>query len=118
MSSWAPRREPALFVHIPKTAGMTIRALLSSQYDMREKAPAVDWAGLRNLPRPLGDYKLYVGHFRYFLRRILPPGVKVFTFLRDPVERSISHLKHMATDPHFHEVHKLAEGRSLIEIAR
>ena len=97
---------------------MTLRAELRSQYDVQDAAPAVDWAGLRELPRPLPHYKLFAGHFRYFLRRLLPPEVKAFTFLRDPVERSISHLKHMATDPSFHELHRLAAGRSLIEIAR
>jgi hypothetical protein len=118
MKVWAPRRERALFVHIPKTAGMTMRAALGSQYALEDRAPAVDWQGLRSLPRPLDAYKLFAGHFRYFLRRLLPADTKVFTFLRDPVERAISHLKHLATDPQFHAMHELARGRDLRAIAR
>ena len=117
MKTWSPQRERALFVHIPKTGGMTLRGALRSQYADEDVSPAEDWPGLRELPKAMDAYKLYVGHFRYFARRLLPDDTKVFTFLRDPVSRTISHLKHLASDPAFSDLHDLAKGRDLRAIA-
>jgi hypothetical protein len=97
---------------------MTMRAALTSQYPFAEKMPAEQWSELRQVERPFEQYKLFVGHFRYFFRDVFPGDAKVFTILRDPVERTISHLKHMLTDPGFHELHELAKGRDLRAIAQ
>jgi hypothetical protein len=106
-------------MHIPKTAGMTIRQALSSQYSLDEKLPAETWDELiRNEVVSVSDYLLFVGHFRYFFRDALPEETFSFTFLRDPARRTLSHLNHYAADPLFGDLHALARGRdirSLIE---
>jgi hypothetical protein len=116
---WAPERPRILFMHIPKTAGMTLRDFLSNQYSISQIMPAVGWLDLLSIDRHEFDkYRLFQGHFSYGIIDILPPDVRPIVFLREPIARTISHLKHMRRDPNFHPAHKLAVGRSLDELVR
>jgi hypothetical protein len=98
-----PKADPlTAFVHIPKTAGKTATAMLSSAYPSGavrnagnylrypEKTPAklrrARWTGTWTGARVI------VGHIPYGLfRDTLPRGTRYVTFLRDPVERVLSH---------------------------
>jgi len=118
MTTWKPARKRCFFMHIPKTAGMTIRAALKSQYPLNETLPAETWEELTPYKDALAQYRLFAGHFRHFFRSVLPPDTYSFTFLRDPARRTLSHLNHLIADPGFGDVHYLARGRdirSLIE---
>jgi len=104
--------EPLLcFIHVPKTAGTAVRSILKSNYPgelnarpltnvfkggggispkglepLRQKPHALELDRVRALH---GHYPLGI---REYLERALPHRrVRCFTFLRDPVERSISH---------------------------
>ena len=102
------------FVHIPKTAGGTVSAMLSAAYSQ---------AGLHNagnymrgpekceqkLSKKDGAWQSWhrrggmisVGHVPYGLfRRHLPDDARYMTFLREPVDRVVSHFhRHIARDP-------------------
>ena len=99
-----------VFVHIPKTAGTTLRTVL----DMNEPVPRSRPLGnvfkggggrsaalierLRGGQGPdLGGVRLVRGHFPLGVREYLPSylpkerELRFFTFLREPVDRTLSH---------------------------
>ena len=119
-STFCPYSRPQLFfLHIPKTAGMTLRMLLGNQYSVDEILSASGWAELVNVnDEHLKEYKLVQGHFTPGMLQLLPAGTKSMVFLREPVARTVSHLKHLRRDPNFHPAHHLAVGRSLADLVR
>ena len=90
------------FLHIPKTAGLSVNAWLKSQRAFH-LCPDILWSHL--LPRDrttLDDYDVFAGHFYTGLRDYLSRELDTFTFLRHPVKRSISHYLHiMRDDAHY-----------------
>jgi hypothetical protein len=111
------KRPPVYFYHIPKTGGMSLRSFLADQYSLDERCPARNWSELARTPRDLlSGYSLVYGHFSANLRELLPFGVKTFTFLRDPIERTISAIRHMLRDPLFHPMHEIVRGATLRQL--
>lgn len=97
-----PRNGPVVLVHVPKTAGGTATTMLAAAYSQE----AVRGAG--NLLRYPDATRAYLrrarwtgtwagadaihGHIPYGLfRQMLPAGSRYVTFLRDPLERVLSH---------------------------
>jgi hypothetical protein len=116
------------FVHIPKAAGSTIRALISLNYD---KSRVLSVYG--NYPEIVGTltanagkterYDLIQGHMPYgshFQLNVRNP--RYFVFLRDPVERLFSDIAYSILSPHhgFHDKFAGAERTpmELLEIAK
>jgi hypothetical protein len=81
---------PLFFLHIPKTAGISLRTWLGGHF----AAPRVFCIDHRDpeggVRGPLDDYDLVAGHacYRFVDRFGRPP--RVVTFLRDPIERALS----------------------------
>jgi len=89
-----------LFIHIPKTAGTTFTAVLDRQFEAEEICPAYYWRELLQIPRrELLGYSLIRGHFDYSVTELLR-DVRVITMLRDPVARTLSHYRYMASLDH------------------
>lgn len=91
-------KKKVIFIHIPKTAGTSINTLLSYQYGHRgnfwhttqeswEIAKARFIEHIRVHP---DDCNLVRGHIPYGWDSIAPRNYKYITFLRDPLERSVS----------------------------
>jgi hypothetical protein len=116
---WTPHRPRCFFMHIPKTAGMALRLFLGNQYQVSQIMPANDWRELLELDiREIAKYCLFQGHFSCGIFDLLPKDIRSIVFLREPVARTISHLRHLRRDPNFHPAHSLVAGRSLDELVR
>jgi hypothetical protein len=104
------RRRLLVFVHVPKTAGTTLRSVLSmNEPGSRSRALGNVFkggggisktmiGGLRDGNGPdLRGVKLVRGHFPLGIREYLPKHLpkerqlRCFTFLREPADRTLSH---------------------------
>jgi hypothetical protein len=93
------------FIHVMKTAGFSLMRMILARvctpeqvYPAREDGDRIgavlEYARLRSItPERLARIKVFTGHFPYAARAHLG-DVRMFTLLRHPVERTISHLKH------------------------
>jgi hypothetical protein len=100
------RRHLLIFVHIPKTAGMSLRRLLWRKHvgadpiALMQPARALGYPWQRwpqrleriaNLPpSQQRRVRLMYGHFGYGVHTALPEPATYLTMLRDPMQRSIS----------------------------
>lgn len=105
------------FVHLAKTAGVSIESLLRPEYPSERICPSYHLAELLDLDRPPTDYDLYLGHLPYCALDLVGPVDFVFTILRDPVARGISALEHLRRDTS-HPQHQLlmSETSTLREV--
>jgi hypothetical protein len=90
-----------------KTAGATLRDHLRAQFDATavypsrpyENEPHYDSTSVERLrrldPQRRSSIRLFVGHFPYMAVEFVDRPVTTLTVLRDPVERTISMLKHL-----------------------
>ena len=94
----AAREAPVVFLHVPKTAGTTItiwlRLLLGDLYS-KAASYSTEPDKVRSLAAALAQrpysVEVVAGHLPYSTRRLFAPGARFFTFLRDPIERALSH---------------------------
>jgi hypothetical protein len=116
----ANNAKPLVFVHIPKTAGTTLRPIIDSHYkptDLILGYPSNTDDDL-DLSQLLNGYaKCYYGHF-YMDIDICPENFVCVSVIRDPVERIISHYYHIVRDT-THWQHRLVvdHGYSLADHA-
>jgi hypothetical protein len=82
--------KPIIFTHIPKTAGSSFKqGVLFTNFKEEE---IYLFQGLKKLIfSNKRNYKIFIGHFPYGVHRFIPAEVQYFTFLRQPIERAISH---------------------------
>jgi hypothetical protein len=87
-----------VFVHIPKTAGGTVTSMLTAAYSRQAVRDAGNYARapekierkIRSTLRRGG--RVAAGHTPYgAVREHLPPDTRYMTFLREPVDRVLSH---------------------------
>lgn len=85
-----------LFLHIPKTAGMTLHSIIDRQYpsdilfNMRRMWNIDAFNALSEKERM--NIRVLKGHMPFGLHARLGPGeVEYFTILREPVDRVVSH---------------------------
>ena len=99
------------FVHIEKTAGRTVRAVLLRSFgaghceirtpyarrlpEVDDRRVAISGADLRKVRRFYRRLRGIAGHNvkAYSDLQAVDPGLRYFTFLRDPVRRYLSHFK-------------------------
>lgn len=94
-----------LFVHVPKTGGMSVQAFIKQHDGPVAPAPVADFIKQTDWTK-IDQYKYFFSHTPLYVRRILPQPLFVFTFLRDPVERAISAYNHILRAPAV-ETHKI-----------
>lgn len=92
--------DPIVFIHIPKTGGMTVQAMIRDIYrpgELHKINPDVDSIKqYQSLSRDRKDkLKVIYGHMDYWIHELLPPNSRYVTLMRNPVERVISHYRYV-----------------------
>ncbi|MCE0483443.1 MAG: sulfotransferase family protein [Methylacidiphilales bacterium] len=96
-----------IFFHIPKTAGMSLRGILVKTYreglhfntSIERDISSANWndcvARIKKMfPQELDQHQVFKGHMLFGIHEILPWPADYITFLRDPVQRVVSHYRH------------------------
>jgi len=113
--------EKIIFLHIPKTAGSSLRQLVEQVYQPENclflyyPTPYND-AALETIYKQLPTAKVLYGHVGFGIHEVLGIQGKYVTWLRQPVERVISFYKHNARDPALPYYTAIQEGMSLLEM--
>ena len=95
-----------IFLHVPKTAGSTFRHIIERQYnsnsilhlyasDFGEELAAIS-------PNQIDRLRVVMGHFYFGAHNFLSHPTTYITFLRDPIERVISHFYYARHAPAHH----------------
>ncbi len=85
-----------IFLHIPKTAGVTMNRILYREYGNRLLRYTInnyepEKSITPNLKAISAENRLIAGHFPFGLHEKLPGRARYFTVLRHPVDRTVSH---------------------------
>lgn len=99
--------DPVVFIHIPKTGGMTLYSMIRDIYkpsELHKINPAMESIEkYKHLSQDCRDkLKVIYGHMDYRIHELLPPNSRYVTLMRNPVERVISHyhyVRRTANDP-------------------
>lgn len=99
-----------VFLHIPKTGGVTLNSILYKQVNDDLIFEEVQWRwneffSLDEYTR--SSYRYYTGHVRFGIHEHIPGDVKYITMMREPIERMISTYYYIRSRPS-HEMHELS----------
>jgi Sulfotransferase family len=81
-----------IFMHFPKTAGVTVRNCLAPLFDPAEICPEGSDAISLWPSEITRQYRYFACHAKFVDFRFIPPPMKMITFLRNPIARSFSNL--------------------------
>ena len=87
------------FLHIPKTAGTSLRLVIEEQFPRDRIAPFSYMHELAEVVKrdknELAHYSFFAGHLGHTLISLLPQAPRVITMIREPVSRTISRFKNL-----------------------
>lgn len=86
-------------VHVPKTAGTTFGNLLQQSYGKDRVFLDYPWLESVESSELQQKYQAIHGHFAASKYRDLPPNIKRITWIRNPIDRLISHYFYWKTQP-------------------
>lgn len=97
-----------IFIHVPKTAGMTLQAVFSWKYRNHGIIRLGTERPFEELQRVPEDgrarARVVMGHIPYGAHQYLPQHAEYVTVLREPVSRAVSTYRHVIGDPS-HRLH-------------
>lgn len=108
---------PVFFLHVPKTAGTAVRGFLENFYPASTVCNA--WFiddFIKLTPTEMSSLRLIAGHYPASVFNWIPQinRYKLITYLRDPIERTISHFYHLQFE-NTAALHPLAKDCSIDE---
>lgn len=108
--------EQLVFVHVPKTGGLTFRGLLANHFDFDETCPNPDewWWVARDTKENVARYRLFNGHYVYSVGELLRNPVYI-TMLRHPVDRLVSTHRYILKNPNSFQYDYVAGRRMSVE---
>jgi hypothetical protein len=116
-----PSQPLVIFLHVPKTAGSTLRRIIERQHDASMILPLYESDFGEELaaipPQELDRLRIVMGHFYFGAHAYLSRASTYITLLRDPIERVISHY-HYAQGAPSHYFHRSACTLSLKEFVK
>ena len=100
------KKKSIFFIHIPKTGGTTIETLLIDAFERENVCPFSSESDFLSTELDINKFKVFCGHNWYHTEQILPKPLFIFSFLRDPVKRTISAYEHIkrAKDHGLHDM--------------
>lgn len=105
------------FLHVPKTAGISLRSFLYDHFHTEEFYNGMVLRELLATPRnELVKYRLFCGHFSWFLPKMLEVQPSIITFLREPRARTISQYKHIKRGKEFFGLHEKIKNMSFADL--
>lgn len=105
------------FLHIPKTAGLTMIYILNGFFDYSSILIEHSWDQLLpQLPKNFSKYRFVRGHFGYGFYRQFPKKPIYITMLRDPIEQSISNLEMLRREPKNRLKYNISEKASFEDL--
>lgn len=94
---------------------MSVAHFLRQRFPPDVVCPVSLWDELVALPSSQAtSYAVYSGHFFGHLDRFLGKPTTKFTLLRDPVERTVSHFRHVRRDPR-HPFYERCRAQTLLD---
>ncbi len=113
--------EKIIFIHIPKTAGTSLRNLIEQEYPgkkcLRLYYPApYKPAVIKEIQSKLPAAKVLYGHTSFGIHKRLGIQGQYITFLRNPIDRVISFYNHNACLENATYYAAIQEGMSLLDM--
>lgn len=111
-------RQNLIFLHIPKAAGSTLRAIIRRQHSDSQVHVVSSVSDLqqsisqfRNLPQSeRAEIRCLMGHGTYGLHDVLSGSTEYLTMFRRPVNRVISNYYYVRRSPEHRLYEKITEG--------
>lgn len=107
-----------IFLHVPKTAGITLHRIIEKQYRPDEmftvlkEVESIDQ--FRVLPEDQrAKVRVLKGHFFFGVHELLPRPSTYFTVLRDPIDRVISHYYYVLLRDTDSKLHRTVSEKNL-----
>ena len=112
--------EKIIFLHIPKTAGTSLRQIIEQEYQPENCLflyyPVYDEVIIEAIQLQLPKVKVLYGHLTFGVHELFNITGKYVAFLRHPIDRVISFYKYSACDPDSPYYANIQNGLSLVDM--